>query len=188
MNTKNFTFIFTFFLLVFVIGCTGDKSSEGTTSNNAAITAAPVLKTQPANQTLPAVNTAVFSVEAENAAGVTYQWQQSPDGTAWTSISGAMSPSYQILAQTANTDNWKQFRCVLTNKIGSTNSNSAVLTVVTVLHVKYSTIANADGTSWATAYPSLQSALISTTCMAGTEIWLLPEHTNQKAAVRTPLS
>ena len=101
---------------------------------------------------------------------MSYQWQQSADGTAWTDIPGAVNAAYQILAQTAKDNGWNQFRCVLTNTKGDTASNPASLTVVTVLYVRYSTISNPDGTSWDKAYPTLQSALSSTAAIP--EIWV----------------
>ncbi len=48
-------------------------------------------------------------VGSANAAGLTYQWQESPNGTTWTNISGATSILYSY-AQTANT----YYQCIVT--------------------------------------------------------------------------
>src|SRR5262249_9545612 len=50
--------------------------------------------------------------------------------TAFVDISGATSASYTI-SSTAAADNGDQFRCVVSNSVGSTNSSAATLTATT---------------------------------------------------------
>ena len=72
--------------------------------------------------------TATFSVTATGS-NLTYQWQQSTDGSAWANISGATSSSYTTQAATMDMDGW-QYRCVVTD--GNSNgvtSQAATLTV-----------------------------------------------------------
>jgi hypothetical protein len=64
--------------------------------------------------------------------GLTYQWQSSPNGTTWTNITGAMTPTYQFVGVTATT----YFRCNVTCPSGSTSPSSSVT-------VTYQNMANA---------------------------------------------
>jgi len=84
---------------------------------------APVITTQPANQSVAPPATATFSVTATGASPLSYQW--SKNGT---TISGATSSSYTTPA-TACADNGAQFVVVVTNSAGSVTSNPATLTV-----------------------------------------------------------
>lgn len=167
--TRVFSFGFSLSLLALFVSCSGGGSATTTASSGA--TEIPAIVMQPAKQTLPAANMAVFSIEAQNTNGLSYKWQWSADGTSWNDIPGAVNSTYQILAQTADSSGWNHFRCVLTNSLGSTNSDPATLTVVTVLHVNHSSAASSpDGASWSTAYPTLQAALSVAT--ANSEIWV----------------
>lgn len=95
------------------------------TSNSAilTVTSAPVITTQPANQTVNAPAGATFSVVATGQAPLTYQWRR--DGV---SLPGQTSATY-TLASTVGSDNGARFSVVVTNAQGSTPSNEAVLTV-----------------------------------------------------------
>jgi PKD repeat protein len=84
---------------------------------------APVITTQPANQTVAAGQTATFSVVASGTAPLTYQWKK--NGVA---ISGAISASYTTPSTTAS-DNGATFVCVVSNAVGIATSNPATLTV-----------------------------------------------------------
>ena len=84
---------------------------------------APVITSQPADQTVAAGATAMFSIGASGAGTLTYQWQR--DGL---DISGANSDSYATPTVT-DADNGAQYRCVVSNAFGSTTSATATLTV-----------------------------------------------------------
>lgn len=114
---------------------TGDTAPPAT-SNAATLTvtaAAPSITSQPSNQTVTAGATASFSVTATGSGTLTYQWQRNPGGnTSFANISGATSSSYTTPATTVtggSANNGDTYRCVVTNPGGSTNSNSATLTV-----------------------------------------------------------
>jgi|GEM_PF-2054665 len=155
-----------FILLSVIIGCSGSSGSGA----EAEETDVPMISTQPVNKSLPADQTAVFSVEALSG-GVSYQWQHSIEGSIWNDISDATQSTYEIPAQTSVDYNWIWFRCVLTNKIGSTCSEPACLTVVTVVYVDSSQATNLpDGQSWNSAYATLQEALSN--APADLEIWV----------------
>lgn len=60
---------------------------------------------------------------------MTYQWQQSTDsGSTWTDIPDATSNTYTI-PNAALDWNGRQYRCVVTNSVGSVTSSAATLTV-----------------------------------------------------------
>lgn len=84
---------------------------------------APVITSQPADQTVAAGATAMFSIGASGAGTLTYQWQR--DGL---DISGANSDSYATPTVT-DADNGALYRCVVSNAFGSTTSATATLTV-----------------------------------------------------------
>ncbi|HKS38499.1 MAG TPA: lamin tail domain-containing protein [Verrucomicrobiae bacterium] len=83
----------------------------------------PLITQQPTNLTVLEGGTAVFTVQLASTSGATYQWLRNN-----VNIPGATSASY-ILSPVAITDNGAQFRCFITNPQGSTNSNTAILTV-----------------------------------------------------------
>jgi Immunoglobulin I-set domain len=99
-----------------LIGCSGYTSGGSTP-------AAPVITTQPANQTVSVGQAAAFTVAATGTPPLSYQWQK--NGAA---ISGATSSSYATPATTA-ADNGAQFRVVVSNSAGSVTSSAASLTV-----------------------------------------------------------
>ncbi|MFL9845927.1 choice-of-anchor D domain-containing protein [Flavobacterium rhizosphaerae] len=94
-----------------------------------AVCSAPVISSQPANQTVMAGNNATFSVTASGA-GLTYQWQQKATGTGTTfqNISGATSAAYTVNAAGTSLSGY-QYRVIVNNSCGSATSTSAVLTV-----------------------------------------------------------
>src|SRR2546429_6265142 len=95
---------------------------SGTTSGGSNPTA-PVIVTQPANQTVSVGQAAAFTVAATGTPPLSYQWQK--DGT---TIGGATSSSYTIPATTA-ADNRAPIRVVVSNSAGSVASSAATLTV-----------------------------------------------------------
>ncbi|MBK8372339.1 MAG: hypothetical protein IPL20_13465 [Saprospiraceae bacterium] len=82
------------------------------------------------NQTICSGGTASFTATVSGGSGtITYQWQDSPDGTTWANISGATSSTFTTPALTGNT----YYRVVVTrsaSNCGSVNSTSSLVTVV----------------------------------------------------------
>lgn len=94
----------------------------------------PNITQQPAGVSVAVGAKATFAVAAsvDDGGTLSYQWQKSTDGTTFTSVSGAVSASYQTAA-TVSGDNGSAYRVVVTNThtgfTAQTVSNSAVLTV-----------------------------------------------------------
>lgn len=112
-------------------GCGGGGGGGGGGSNAPAAApppaaTAPVITTQPADQSVVVGSTASFTVAATDAAS--YQWQVSSDGTTFTDVAGASSASYTTPA-TALADSGRQYRAVAANRVGSVRSNAARLTI-----------------------------------------------------------
>jgi outer membrane protein assembly factor BamB len=110
--------------------CGGQGGDQGSNLDDTAAAppsapaaAAPLISTQPANQTVAAGSSATFSVAAGGTAPLAYQWQK-----AGTSIAGATGASYTTPA-TALADDGSLFSVVVTNSIGSVASSSATLHV-----------------------------------------------------------
>src|ERR1022692_1649834 len=87
---------------------------------------APVITTQPANQTVGAGQTATFSVVATGTPPLSYQWQK---GTS--AIAGATSTTYTT-PPTGLSDSGSTFRVVVSNSAGTATSDTATLTVNSV--------------------------------------------------------
>ncbi len=85
---------------------------------------APMLTTQPADQTTAAGQPATFAAAANGEAPLRYQWQR--DGK---DIPGATESAYTFPAPAAAA-NGVHFRCVATNKYGTARSRAAALWVV----------------------------------------------------------
>ena len=84
----------------------------------------PQITTQPTNITVIEGGTATFSVQVSRGVGMSYQWQR--NGAI---ITGATSSVYSF-SPVQLADSGASFRCVLVNSYGTTNSSSALLTVV----------------------------------------------------------
>jgi hypothetical protein len=97
-------------------------SSQATLAVNAATTA-PAITTQPANQSVTAGQAATFSVVANGAAPLSYQWRKNT-----ANITAATSSSYTTPAATS-ADNGAKFDVVVSNSAGSVTSAQATLTV-----------------------------------------------------------
>jgi len=97
-------------------------SAQATLTVNAG-TVAPSITTQPANQTVTAGQTAMFSVVAAGTAPLSYQWRKNA-----TNISGATAASYTTPA-TTTADNNSKFDVIVSNSGGSITSAQATLTV-----------------------------------------------------------
>ncbi|MBV8729266.1 MAG: hypothetical protein JO336_05605, partial [Acidobacteriia bacterium] len=89
---------------------------------------APIITQQPLNANVFVGQSAQLTVTAIGP-GLTYQWQSMPPGAgSFSAIVGAVSSSYTTPV-TALTDNGTQFRCVITNSLGTVTSASATLVV-----------------------------------------------------------
>jgi hypothetical protein len=102
-------------LFMFAGGC----GSSGVDPNLPAIT------TQPANVTTKVGTTATFTVVATGQAPLSYQWFVFAK-----QIAGATSPSYTT-GTLAASDNNSFYFCLITNSLGSIETNEALLTVTT---------------------------------------------------------
>lgn len=93
-------------------------------------TLAPVIGTQPANDSVARGQTAEFTVGASGDGTLAYRWQRfSTEANEFADIPGATSATYTTPA-TTESDNGARFRVIVTNAFGSATSNEAVLTVV----------------------------------------------------------
>ena len=86
---------------------------------------APVINTQPQNQTVAVGATANFNVAASGTAPLAYQWRFNG-----TNISGAQTNLYSL--PNAQTTNNGSYTIVITNSVGSITSSIATLTVSNV--------------------------------------------------------
>ena len=88
---------------------------------------APVITTQPANETVAMNADASFSAAASGTPAATVQWQVSGNrGASWNSISTATSTT---LAFTATSQQLYEYRAVFSNSAGTATSNPAILTI-----------------------------------------------------------
>jgi len=77
-----------------------------------------------------------LSINYSNLSGITYQWQQSPNGTTFTDISGAISAAYST-AVTSTT----YFRCIIT----CTNGGAQTTSTAVIINVGSPTITGTVG-------------------------------------------
>lgn len=99
---------------------------SGGTPTGGTIVSAPTITKQPESQTVAENAAATFTVEATGG-NLSYQWQQSTNGTNWTDISSATSNTYTTEATTDM--NGRQYRCKVSNNADSVTSEPAILTV-----------------------------------------------------------
>jgi hypothetical protein len=107
---------------------TVSNSYGSATSNAASLTVnasivAPAISIQPANQTVLASQSAIFSVAVTGTAPITYQWTKNGG-----SISGATASTYTT-PPTTSSDNGAVFAAVVSNAGGNIISNGAILAV-----------------------------------------------------------
>src|SRR5271163_2816064 len=119
---------FAIWFLVGLADCAG-YTSPGNHGNPGG-SVAPMITTQPTNQTVTAGGTATFTVVATGTAPLSYQWQSAPSGSAtYTNIAGAMSSSYSLM-NTTTAESGMTFRVVVSNGVNPpATSNAAMLTV-----------------------------------------------------------
>ncbi len=91
----------------------------------------PTINTHPSNQTVTEPATASFTVSATTSGGsLSYQWQvDTGSGFANVSTGSGGTTSSYTTAATDVTHSGYEYRCVVTDSNGSTNSNAATLTV-----------------------------------------------------------
>lgn len=107
-------------------------SSEGTATSEAAlltVRSAPVVLTSPQDATAAAGESVTFTASAAGEPAPTVQWQRSADGTTYTDIDGATSPTYTLTV--AEVDGGARFRAVFGNTLGTAETTAATLTLVT---------------------------------------------------------
>ena len=110
--------------------CVVTNSEDSATSDAATLTVhyASTITQSPSAITVGVGSTATFRVSADANPAPSYQWQYSIDGTTWQDISGANASEYETPATTKPMNGW-QYRCVVTNRLGTDTSASATLTV-----------------------------------------------------------
>lgn len=99
-------------------------------------TTAPIITSHPADSLVAEGGSTTFTVVASGTAPLSYEWQYSFDGTTWTNVSSGMAGSLYLDEDTAtlkiNADlsiNRVQFRCIVTNPVGSVYSKAATITI-----------------------------------------------------------
>lgn len=107
----------------------GNFVDGGDTSATLAVQIAPVVTTNPSDQTITVGQSATFTAAANGNPTPTVQWQVSSDGgKSFTNISGATSPTL-TLANVNTAMNGYEYQAVFTNSIGSITTSTATLTV-----------------------------------------------------------
>ncbi len=101
------------------------SSSVSLTVTGAAGTV--VITQQPADQTVAAGGNATFSVAASGTS-LSYQWQGSPDGAAWTNLPGAVHSTLELTGVSLS-ENGLRYRVLVSDSVGTVISRTAVLNV-----------------------------------------------------------
>ncbi len=101
----------------------GNSGTPATPPATPPAAVAPSIAAQPADVSVAVGGTATFSVTASGTAPLTYQWQKGG-----TTIAGATAASYTTPA-TVSGDSASTFAVVVTNAMGTANSDAATLTV-----------------------------------------------------------
>jgi len=120
--------------------CVVSNSAGGITSSAAFLLVEPAnivafVTTQPANQSVPAGASAGFSVVGGGTSPLSYAWQRlAAGGTTWVNLSnaapyGGVNTASLSISTTTATMSGDRFRCLVSNPLGSTPSQSALLTV-----------------------------------------------------------
>lgn len=105
-----------------------DGYASGYAREEYTFSKAPVITTQPTDQSVYEFGRATFTIQAEGSPAPTYQWQAKSNDK-WVDLSGATGASYQTNALHLSSSG-KVYRCVVTNSKGSVQSSEATLTVL----------------------------------------------------------
>ncbi|WP_277510044.1 immunoglobulin domain-containing protein [Ereboglobus sp. PH5-5] len=144
----------------------GDATSNPATLTVGAAPVAPVITTQPANQSVTAGQNATFAIAASGNPTPAYQWQSSTDGGAWTDVTGNATATTDTLILNAVTVamDGTQYRCLASNSVASNiTSNAATLTVApspTDLAQQFKTQAESPGVATITVTGALDLSLV----------------------------
>lgn len=116
-----------------------------TASCNFTVTSKPEIVVQPADLSVGDGHEATFEIIAQRGT-IRYQWQYSDDGIAWRNITNGKSETLSLTA--ALSQDGMQYRCIVSNSIGSVTSESAILHVleVPVIHEQPQTVTVLPGT------------------------------------------
>lgn len=127
--------------------------------------AAPLITQQPISATVAPGQPVTFNVSAIGDPTLTYQWKK-----AGADIATATASSYSIAS--VQVSDAAAYTVVITNGVGNKTSAPAVLVVGTkhILYVKANAAGSNNGSSWANAFTSLNSALSA--AVDGDEIWV----------------
>ncbi|MDO5436556.1 MAG: hypothetical protein Q4G19_09330, partial [Clostridia bacterium] len=117
--------------------CVVTDEGGSTTSPEIPLTVTPGILAQPEVLNAAAGDTVAFSITADGAAGLTYQWQMSKDeGETWSNCSGSSARTASISITPTLTYSGRLYRCVVTDKNGaSITSEEAALTVHKALKI-----------------------------------------------------
>jgi len=105
-----------------------DRTTTTTTNT------APAITQQPASATITAGQAATFTIAANGAAPLSYQWHSSPNGATWSNVannttcSGATTATLKITNAPVALNNYK-YRCLVANALGSITSATVTLAV-----------------------------------------------------------
>jgi hypothetical protein len=133
------------FTIVGSTGCNGTPTAGAASATPAAV--------------CPSVNFGVSLTGATLAAGLTYQWQSSANGTTYTNITGATSSSLST-SQTADT----YYQCIVTCTASGASSTSTPVLVTTNSFINCYCTSNAIYTN----YSEIQNVAIGTMSNAST--------------------
>lgn len=100
-------------------------------------TGPPTIITHPTSHWIIAGTNTTLICEAIGKGSITYQWETSNiNREQWTNISNSSNARLSVL----NLERSHQYRCVVSNEVGRTRSNTAVVTVLSKSMLIYSTV------------------------------------------------
>ena len=108
------------------------SNSLGTVTSDAAtltVLTAPVITEHPQNVAVEQDQRATFTVTASGTSPLSYQWQQKKVGGSWEDMSGQTTETLKVTGYRSY--NGRQYRCVVSNSLGTVTSDAATLTVLT---------------------------------------------------------
>ena len=104
------------------------KGGNLTGDPGGTVVSAPTIGTQPADTTVTEGQSASFTVAASGDS-LTYQWQQSTNGSDWTNVGSSTSSNTYTIDNITTSMSGTQYRCMVSNSAGSVTSSAATLTV-----------------------------------------------------------